>query len=215
MGKKLTELTAATLVAADDLVGIVTNPSTSPVSKSAAISTLFLKRNLIDNDSWAAKGDIVAGTGADNAMIVSAGTKGQILAADSTQTAGLKWVDNSFGLNVVIGNAADVISTGLKLYVEMPFAGTIQAVRLFADVSGSIAIDLWRDSYNNFPPTIADSMPGSAAHPAIASAQKSQTISFSGWSTVNFSKGDVIGINVDSCTTIKQCTISLTGIKTV
>lgn len=40
---------------------------------------------------WDAKGDLAAGTGADAAARVAVGTDGQILVADSSQSAGLRW----------------------------------------------------------------------------------------------------------------------------
>jgi hypothetical protein len=40
---------------------------------------------------WDAKGDIAAGTGADAAARVAVGTNGQVLTADSAQSAGVKW----------------------------------------------------------------------------------------------------------------------------
>lgn len=42
-----------------------------------------------------AKGDIVAATGAQAVQSVSVGTDGQVLTADSTQTAGVKWATPS------------------------------------------------------------------------------------------------------------------------
>jgi hypothetical protein len=42
---------------------------------------------------WDAKGDLAVGTGADTAVRVPVGTNGQALIADSTQTAGMKWID--------------------------------------------------------------------------------------------------------------------------
>lgn len=40
---------------------------------------------------WDAKGDLVAGTGADAATRVAVGSNGQVLIADSSQTGGVRW----------------------------------------------------------------------------------------------------------------------------
>lgn len=40
---------------------------------------------------WDGKGDLAAGTGADTAAKLTVGADGQVLTADSTQTAGMKW----------------------------------------------------------------------------------------------------------------------------
>jgi hypothetical protein len=41
--------------------------------------------------TWAAKGDLIAGTANDTAAILGAGSNNQVLVADSSQTTGLKW----------------------------------------------------------------------------------------------------------------------------
>jgi hypothetical protein len=46
---------------------------------------------------WDTKGDLAAATGADTAAKLPAGTNGQILTADSTQTTGLKWAPAAAG----------------------------------------------------------------------------------------------------------------------
>lgn len=45
--------------------------------------------------AWAAKGDLIAGTGNDTAAILTVGTNGKVLSADSGQTTGLNWVSPS------------------------------------------------------------------------------------------------------------------------
>jgi hypothetical protein len=46
---------------------------------------------------WAAKGDLAIGTANDAAAILSVGTNGQVLTADSAQTTGVKWATPSAG----------------------------------------------------------------------------------------------------------------------
>lgn len=111
------------------------------------------------------------------------------------------------GLTFVIDGGGDAITTGIKGFIEMPFAGTIASVTLLADQSGSVTIDIWKDTYANFPPTDADSITASAV-PAISSATKSQDSTLTGW-TKTFSKGDIIAFNVDSCATITRVTVAL------
>jgi hypothetical protein len=84
---------------------------------------------------------------------------------------------------------------------------------MLADQSGSVVIDIWKDTYANFPPTDADSIT-SATPPTIpATNQKAEDTSLTNW-TKTFAKGDILGFNVDSATTIKQATLSLSGYKT-
>jgi len=110
-------------------------------------------------------------------------------------------------LTFVIDGGGSAITTGQKGHLEIPFACTIQQVTMLADQSGSIVVDIWKDTYANFPPTDADSITASAP-PTISSAQKSQDSTLTGW-TKSISSGDILAFNVDSCTTITRVTISL------
>ena len=110
-------------------------------------------------------------------------------------------------ITMVIDGGASVITTGLKGFLEVPFACTIQAVTLLADVSGSIVIDIWKDIYANYPPVVGDSITA-AAKPTISGAVKSQNLTLTGWNTAIVA-GDILGFNVDSVATIKKVTLSL------
>ena len=110
------------------------------------------------------------------------------------------------GFQVVLGGGAGVISTGIALDVEMPFAGTITAARLFADQTGSIVVDVWKDTYANYPPTVADTITA-AAKPTLSSADKYQDTTLTGWTTA-FAAGDTLRINVDSATTVTRVTLA-------
>jgi len=90
------------------------------------------------------------------------------------------------------------------------FACTINAWTLTADPAGAIVIDIWRDTYGNFPPTDADAMPGAGKEPTIAATNaKGQDTSITDWTSDDISAGDILRLNVDSCTTITRCTLSL------
>lgn len=110
-------------------------------------------------------------------------------------------------LNFVIDGGGAAITTGLKGFLELPFAGTIQRVTLLADQSGSIVLDLWRDSYANYPPVVGDSIVASAK-PTISAAVKAQDSTLTGWTTT-VAAGDILAINVDSVTTCQRVTLSL------
>lgn len=112
----------------------------------------------------------------------------------------------------VIDGGGSAIETGEKGHLEIPFACTIDQVTMEADQSGSIVVDIWKDTYANFPPTDADSITA-AAPPTITTAQKSQDSTLTGW-TKAITAGDCLAFNVDSCTTITRVTISLKVTKT-
>jgi len=99
------------------------------------------------------------------------------------------------------------ISTGIKFRLMVPFSGTIVSWTIGADISGSIQFDIWKDTYANYPPTIADTIVA-ADKPKIVTAIKATGSALAGWTT-NIVAGDWLFINVDSCTTIKQATLCL------
>lgn len=154
-----------------------------------------------------AKGDLPVGTGADTAAKLSVGSNGYALTARSSQTTGLAWEAVTGAIEFVIDGGGSTITTGVKGYLEVPFACTITAARMFADQSGSIVVDVWKDTYANYPPVDADSITASAP-PTISSTTKSQDTTLTGWTTT-VSAGDVLGFNVDSCTSIQRCIVSL------
>lgn len=116
----------------------------------------------------------------------------------------------SIGITIDGGGLA--ILTGLKGYIEVPYACTITRATLLADVAGSIVIDIWKDTYANFPPVVADTITASAK-PTISAAQKSQDSTLTGWTT-SVAAGDILAFNVDSCSTITRAHLILKVTKT-
>lgn len=103
-------------------------------------------------------------------------------------------------LTFVLDGGGAAISTGAKqVYLTCPFSGTITAARLIGD--GDIVIDVWKDTYANFPPTNADSITASAP-PTLSSVTKSEDTTLTGWTT-SVTAGDVLEINVDSAVATK------------
>lgn len=112
------------------------------------------------------------------------------------------------GVNVVLSGGGAVVPTGVAADVEIPFGATITAAALYADQAGSIVVDIWRDSYANFPPTVADTITA-AAKPTLSSATKYRDTTLTGWAT-GIVAGDVLRINVDSASTLTRVTLALT-----
>jgi len=119
--------------------------------------------------------------------------------------------NNEVSINFIIDGGGSAITTGVKGFIEIPFGMQITGVTLLADQSGSIVVDVWKDTYANYPPTDADSITASAV-PTISTATKSQDLTLTGWTT-NVVAGDIIGFNVDSITTVTRVTLALRGKK--
>ncbi|NPU89977.1 MAG: hypothetical protein HPY87_08895 [Fervidobacterium sp.] len=159
-----------------------------------------------------AKGDIAVSSGSSGRFdILAAGNDAQKLIADSSQSVGLRYIDDDFSIPVIIGDGVLTISSGFKIWIQMPFDGEFESYYIAADTTGSIVIDIWKDTHANFPPTVADSITASAK-PTLSSARTSYDTTLSGW-TKTFNKGDWLLFNVDSASTVKLVTLSLLGRK--
>lgn len=137
---------------------------------------------------------ITAGTGL---------TGGGDLSANRT----ISLATRTIGIPYVIDGGGSAITTGQKGYLEIPFACTITGWTILADQSGSIVVDVWKDTYANFPPTVADTIAGSEK-PTLSSAQKNQDLTLTTWTTA-VSAGDVLAFNVDSAATVTRVLVSL------
>ena len=111
-------------------------------------------------------------------------------------------------LEVIIDGGGAVIGTGVKADVEFPFAGVIEAARVVSAQTGDIVLDLWVDTYANFPPAVGDSICASAK-PTLSAAQKSEDTTLTGWTTT-VNAGAWLRVNVDSAVTVGLVTLSLT-----
>lgn len=129
------------------------------------------------------------------------------LRADATFSAPPAAPVRIASIGLVIDGGGSAITTGLKGYLEVPFACTILAATLLADVVGSVVIDIWKDTYAAYPPLVADTITA-AAKPTIAAANKGQNTTLVGWITA-IAAGDILAFNVDSVATITKLTVSL------
>src|SRR5690349_856367 len=145
----------------------------------------------------------------DTASRPAAGTEGRLYSDTDDDTLyrdnGTIWesvggsgAPQTLTLNFVIDGGGSTITTGIKGDLLVDFACTITGVTLLADQSGSIVIDIWKDTYANFPPTDADSITA-AAPPTISTAAKSQDTTLTGWTT-SVAAGSILRFNVDSAT---------------
>ncbi len=115
--------------------------------------------------------------------------------------------NRDFTIPFIIDGGGATITTGVKGFLPVDVTCTIVSATLLADQSGSIVVDIWKDSYANYPPTIADTITASAK-PTISAATKSQDTTLTGWTT-SITAGDILGFNVDSITTCQRVTVAL------
>jgi hypothetical protein len=114
-------------------------------------------------------------------------------------------------IEFIIDAGGSVITTGVKGDIEVSFGGTILSWTLLADQTGDIAIDIWKDSYGNYPPTAGDSITAGTP-PSMSSAIKQQSSNLLGWNQTII-PGSIYRFNVNSVSAIRRATLSLTCLK--
>jgi len=110
-------------------------------------------------------------------------------------------------IGAVIDGGGIALATGAKsAYVSVPFNCTIVKWRLLADVAGAAVVDIWKDTYANYPPVNADSMTASAKPTISATNPKAESTSVSTWAggTAQMSEGDILEFEIESCATITR-----------
>jgi hypothetical protein len=147
-------------------------------------------------------------TGAGTAATYDLTTAGKALLDDADAAAQRVTLSISAKcINLVFDGGGAAITTGVKFPVKMPHAGTITSWDILPDQSGSIVFDIWKDTYANYPPTIADTITASAK-PTLSAATKAQSSTLTGWTT-SFAAGDILLFNVDSASTVTKVTLVL------
>ena len=111
-------------------------------------------------------------------------------------------------IQFIIDGGGVVIGTGEKGDLEVPFNCTIVGWTIYSKIQGDIVVDIWKDTYANYPPTVADTIFG--AKPTLAAAKKNQ----SGTLAIALSRGNILSYNVDSAATVQRVTVVLQVIKT-
>lgn len=130
------------------------------------------------------------------------------LGAASDNEGAARKIDLDTAIEFIIDGGGSAITTGIKGDVRLPFAGTIISAALSASrESGSIVIDIWKDTTTNYPPTVADTITASAK-PTLSSARNSLDAVLTGW-TKTFAVGDYLMFKVDSITTLTIVTLTL------
>lgn len=110
-------------------------------------------------------------------------------------------------INMILDGGGTVLLTGPTLDIVVPFTCTITEVTVLANTTGSLVIDIWKDTYANYPPTVGDTITASAK-PTLSSAFKYQDSTLTGWTTA-IPSGSTLRINIDSAATISRALLHL------
>ena len=159
---------------------------------------------------WNATGDALvnkSNVGATGPTGPSGGPVGLTGPTGPTGPTGAAGLGSHTTIQVILGNGIDIIAAGIFGDVQVPFAGTITGVTLLADTATTAVIDIWKDTYANFPPTVADTITA-AAIPTLTAANKSTDTTLTGWTTA-VADGDVFRFNIDSNDLATRITLNL------
>lgn len=142
---------------------------------------------------------------------------GIVITGDSTTdtvTFSLSANNQAEAIDTAMQGNGDVLTTGILVGADWraPFNMTITGWYLFADQTGSLVVDVWKDTFANYPPTVADTITA-AAKPTLSSAITNSNTSLGTWTT-SISTGDVLRFNIDSCSTITYAVLQLVGVRT-
>jgi hypothetical protein len=198
------DINASAAIAASKLSGVTTPSSTDTFTNKT------FDANGTGNSITNIENADISATAAIAITKIADGTAFQRIRTNSGATANEFFTENAT-IAFVIDGGGSAITTGVKGYIPVGFDCQIDRVEVLADQTGSIVIDIWKDTYANYPPTDADSITASAV-PTISSSNKDEDETLTGWTTT-ISQGDILGFNVDSASTITRATIALRVIK--
>lgn len=151
-------------------------------------------------------GDISASAPGDTA---AAGSTGEVADAGHRHARATERVVYEF----VIDGGGSVITTGVKGDLYVPDAFTLTGWAILLDQSGSIVIDVWNDTYANYPPTVADSLnAGGGTKPTVTTATKNKDTTLTSYDT-SIPADSTLRFNVDSITTATRAVIALFGVR--
>lgn len=118
---------------------------------------------------------------------------------ESKYTKGAQWTN--LGAVIVAGDANIV-------YRHIQTTGTITKwIILTEGGTGSCQIDVWKDTYANYPPTVLNTITA-ASKPNVVSSNKAQDTVLTGWTTT-VTEGDIIAFKLESSSVFTSVSIDL------
>lgn len=155
-------------------------------------------------------------TNASAATLTPAGTTGLAVLGDTTAVSARSNLGiGTSELSVVVDGGGSAIIAGVKGEFLAKFNFSVSEWTLTGDQTGSIVIDIWKNTYANYTATVpssANSITGSGKPTITTSAKNTGTTA--GWSNTIVSAGDVLRFNVDSITSLTRATLTLTTSRT-
>jgi hypothetical protein len=108
---------------------------------------------------------------------------------------------------------SSAIAANSKRDLRVPFAGTITKATLMSDASTTSVVNVWVDTFANYPPTVADKITASAP-PTLTATDHVEDSTLTGWTTA-FAAGSTFRANVDSNNNAKELVLQLDYTRTL
>jgi len=136
-----------------------------------------------------------------------------VTAYNSIDYSGFVWIGNHLEVGItadaeiinkecIFEGQGGVIRVASTITFVVPFTGIITGWTLLetspTPISSSIVLDAWKDTYTNYPPTVADTIFGTK--PSLTASIKNQ----SGVLAISVTSGDIIKVVIDSVSSAKK-----------
>ena len=108
--------------------------------------------------------------------------------------------------NITVEGGTNVVSTGTKTNLTMPFDLKLDDWRVLASDTGTIYFSLYKGTYTDYPPSVE--MHAGETGPHIINGIKNKDDDLSDWTYTEFDKGDVLRVDVVGAQTITNATLS-------
>lgn len=108
---------------------------------------------------------------------------------------------------LLIDGGGSLIGLGIRGRLPISFLCDIQSVSLMGDQTGSIVVDIWKNTPVNYPPTVDNTITASAK-PTIDDDIYSEDSTLEGWDK-EINADDILFFNVNSVVNIISCTVNL------
>lgn len=106
------------------------------------------------------------------------------------------------------GNGFAIAAGLVSGNIAIPETGEISQIVLLSDVDSTTVLDLWLDSYANYPPTVDDSISGTTKI-QLSAGKTAKDSTLTGWDKT-VTRGDIMRVNVDSNDNATNLTLILT-----
>jgi hypothetical protein len=190
----------------NDSTKVMTIGSTSATIASAS-TTLFVQGNPLRLQAEST-GSVQLETGGSTRFAIdntgafliagSAGTSGQVITSVGSGQPAI-WGNDVGCIVFNVGDGSTTVTTGEKVTARLtiPFSCTLTGWTILADASTTTTIDVWKDTYANYPATGADIITNGHS-PATSAANKATQTNITNWSTTAVTAGDQMGFSVNA-----------------